>query len=419
MTSGGMTGEPPRGGMRLLLDRNFGRFFLGQLASTLGMWVQNIASAIIVYDLTRSAFAVGLVSVAQFLPQILLAPYSGAMADRGSRRIQLIAGRLISAAAGSGLVLWIMFVGLEGQRGADAITLAALIAGVGYAIGGPAMFAITPSLVRPGELHTAVSMSTFPFSIGRSAGPALGALIVASSGPLGAYGFAVVSNLVFALALWSINVEEHPDREARDRSVIAGFRYVAARAPLTAALLGAIAIGFGADPVVTLTPSIADRLGAGPTAVGVMASGFGIGAGLAFPLLAPLRRRFGLERTGFSGLLILGTGMTTLAFAPTTSSAVLTLFVSGCGMTLAMTSYSTIIQSQVTEDYRGRIMALWGVAFLGSRPISAAITGGVADWTSPTIALLVVTLTSYVGAFIARPSRVSLPPEPRAGSDGP
>ena len=398
---------PARNSWRLLLDPNFGRFFGGQLASTLGMWVQNIASAIVVYDLTRSAFSVGLVSVAQFLPQILLAPYSGSLADRGSRRLQLIAGRLIAAAAGSGLVLYILIVGLEGQRGADAIVIAALLAGVGYAVGGPAMFAVTPSLVRPSELSSAIARSTFPFSIGRSAGPALGALIVATLGPVGAYGFAVASNLLFALALMGINIQESPPKKpGPDSSVAAGLRYVAQQPVLRAALLGAIAIGIGADPVITLTPAIADLLVADATAVGLMASGFGVGAGLAFPTLSYLRRILGLEWLGFSGLVLLGSGLLALAMAPTTSIAIGTLLAAGIGMTYAMTSYSTIIQARVPEEFRGRIMALWGVAFLGSRPLSAAVSGGVADLPSPGFALSLVTLSCYLGAVIARPSRV-------------
>ncbi len=397
---------PARSSGKLLLDPNFGRFFGGQLASTLGMWVQNIASAIIVYDLTRSAFSVGLVSVAQFIPQILLSPYSGSLADRGSRRLQLIAGRLIAAAAGSGLVLYIFLIGLEGQRGADAIIVSALLAGVGYAVGGPAMFAVTPSLVHPNELSNAIALSTFPFSIGRSVGPALGALIVTSVGPIGAYGFAVISNLLFALALWSMRLEEAPLRTGPDRSVAAGLRYVLGQPVLTSALLGATAIGIGADPVITLTPAIADRIGADATAVGFMASGFGIGAGLAFPTLSGLRRTLGLERLGFGGLMLLGTGLLALAAAPTTGVAIGALLASGVGMTYAMTSYSTIIQARVPDEYRGRIMALWGVAFLGSRPISAAVTGAVSDLTSPPVALLLVTATCYLGAIIARPSRV-------------
>lgn len=402
---------PARGSGMLLLDPNFGKFFVGQLASTLGMWVQNIASAIVVYDLTRSAFSVGLVSVAQFVPQIILSPYSGSLADRGSRRLQLIAGRLIAAAAGSGLVLYILLVGLEAERGASAIIIAALAAGIGYAVGGPAMFAVTPSLVRPNELSKAIALTTFPFSIGRSVGPALGALIVATLGPIGAYGFAVLSNLFFALALWRMRIDATPQKlvSGPDRSVSAGFRYVLAQPVLMSALLGATAIGIGADPVITLTPAIADRIGAGATAVGLMASGFGVGAGLAFPTLSGLRRTLGLERLGFSGLLLLGTGLLGLAFAPTTILAIGALLASGVGMTYAMTSYSTIIQARVPDEFRGRIMALWGVAFLGSRPLSAAVTGTVSDLTSPRYALILVTAACYVGAMVARPSRVGSP----------
>ncbi len=109
---------PARSSWQLLKDPVFGPFFTGKLLSTAGIWIHNIVAAILAWELSHSALVVGLVSVAQFGPQLLFAPLSGAMADRGDRRRQLVLGRLIAAFGSGGLGVWIAVVGVDGLPGA-------------------------------------------------------------------------------------------------------------------------------------------------------------------------------------------------------------------------------------------------------------------------------------------------------------
>lgn len=397
----------PRSGWRLLGDRTFGPFFAGKLLSTIGVWVHNIAAAIVVWELTRSALLVGAVSVGQFLPQLVLTPWSGARADRGDRRRQIIAGRLITAAGSIGLVVWTLTIGLQGRLGAYAVIAAATVVGIGFSIGGPAMQALLPALVRPAELPTAIAVSSMPFTIARASGPAIGALLVASVSATVAFGIAAVTNLLFAAILWRLpirHVERPPTKDGRIR---AGWLYVRSDVSMAALLLGVVTIGFGADPVITLTPSIAADLGAGSSFVGVLASAFGVGAGLAFLALGRFRRWLGLPTLGTTGIATMAVGMLALALAPTRHLAVAAMVLAGVGMTLSLTSLTTLIQQQVPEDLRGRVMALWGVAFLGSRPIAAGLSGALTDATSVTVALLVVVALLTGGAVLARPSRTT------------
>jgi MFS family permease len=397
--------EPPRSGWQLLFDRTFGPYFAGKLLSTIGVWVHNIAAAIVVWELTRSAFLVGAVSVGQFLPQLILTPLSGAHADRGDRRRQIILGRFVTAAGSLGLVVWSAVVGLDGTVGAAAVIVAATVVGIGFAVGGPAMQALLPALVRPAELPTAIAVSSMPFTIARASGPAIGAVLVASVSPSVAFSLAAATNLLFAAIIWRLPIR-HVERPAsKDSRVRAGWRYVRSDAAMTALLLGVVTIGFGADPVITLTPSIAADLGAGSSLVGVLASAFGVGAGLAFVVLGRVRTWLGLPTLGTTGIATMAVGMATLAAAPTQAVAVGALLLAGAGMTFSLTSLTTLIQQQVPEDLRGRVMALWAVAFLGSRPIAAATSGSIADATSATVSLLLVVAILVVGAVVARPSR--------------
>ena len=397
----------PRGSFGLLRDRTFGPFFAGKLLSTIGVWIHNIAAAIVVWDLTRSTLLVGAVSIGQFTPQLLLAPWSGARADRGDRRRQLLLGRMVTAAGSGGLALWIWLIGIDGTSGAAVVIAAATVVGIGFALGGPAMNALVPALVRPRELPGAIALGSLPMTVARSAGPAIGALLLYSAGPAAAFGVAALLNVLFTLIIAVINIRDVPRRQSSDGSVRAGWRYLRADAGMSALMLGVVAIGIGADPVITLTPAIADRLGQASSFVGTLASSFGLGAAVGFLVLSRVRLMLGLPRLAVTGLSGLAIGMLALALTPNATGAITAMAIGGVGMAFALTSLTTMIQQQVPEDLRGRVMALWGVAFLGSRPIAAGVSGWITDNSSVVVALVVVSMVLLTGAITVRPSRVN------------
>ncbi|MCC5949143.1 MAG: MFS transporter [Nitriliruptoraceae bacterium] len=398
----------PRSSLQLLLDRTYGPYFGGRLLWATGVWVYTVAAAIVVFDLTRSTLFVGLVSVAHFLPQMLLSPWSGAQADRGDRRKQVVVGRVISGSASSALVLWILTIGLEGTAGAFAIVVAALLTGIGDALGAPAAHALVPAMVRRNELPAAVALDSVPFTAARAIGPALGALLIVTLGPLAAFGFSAFASFSFAVIVLLLRIRKVVTPPgAHDRSVSAGLRYVRSTPALGALLLGVATIGLGVDPVVTLTPAIADGLGGGERLVGWLAATFGVGAGLGFLLLGAIRRWLGIARQGSIGLATIAVGLGLLAASMTPAAAVISLTVAGIGYTVALTALTTRIQQLVDESMRGRVMALWAVAFLGSRPVAAALNGVVADTLAPVVAVLVTAVFVVVGAVLVRPSRTS------------
>ncbi len=397
----------------LLRDGVFGPFFIGQIVATMAVWIHNVAAAIIVWELTRSTTLVAAITIGQFAPQILLTPWSGARADRSDRRRQLVAGTMTTALGTGLLAVWSAGPGLSGTTGAYVVVLGATIVGVGFAVGGPASQALLPSLVRRSELATAIAISSVPMTVARALGPAVGALLITTTGPT--VTFTVTSLLQATYGLLMFRRDRVPSNGSRrDTRIMLAIAHLARDRPVAWLLVGVTIVGMGVDPVITLAPAFADGLGGGGDVVGLIASAFGVGAILGFTFQPRLRRRIGLERSGTIGLVVLAVGLAPLTIATTPALAAATMVPAGAGMTLSLTAFTTGIQQRVPDALRGRIMALWSIAFLGSRPVAAALSGVLSDAFSEDVALLVAVSVILLGAFASRPSLT----RERVGSDG-
>ena len=386
------------------MDPVFGPLFLGRLVATSGVWISNIVSAILAFELSGSALTVGAVSAAQFGPQLLFAPLSGAIADRGNRKGQLVLGRMIVALGSGSLALAVWIRGVDGLPGAWVVVAAAGVVGTGFAIGVPAMNALLPSLVRAAELPTAIALDSLPLSLARAVGPAIGVLVATTAGPAAALGVGAGANLAFALTIVFLPMRSWKPAGGKDRSVRAGVKFVRGHPAIVRLLVAVTGIGIGADPVITLSPSLAAEFGADARFVGVLASAFGLGAVVAIFSLTFVRRRVGLARAGIGGLTLLSLGLAGAGLSPIRALAALALVIGGAGMTMAIASLSTQLQELLPEEFRGRVMGLYAVSFLGSRPIAAAMNGFVSDATSPSFAFILAGLIVLAIAMWARAS---------------
>lgn len=374
--------EPPaRSVWRLLCDPLFGPFIIGKSLANLGVWVHSLVAAVLAYDISGSAVVVSMVSVAQFTPQIALAPLTGAMADRGSRRGQLILGRGL-AATGAGLMSgWLVLLGTDSAL--PMLMATSLLLGLGSAVGGPAMNAMGPDLVRPEELSPAVTLSTAPVTLGRAVGPGLGAILSANIGPGGALGIAALGHLAFVCILLAIrDPTEDETSGARRSSVRSGMAWVWRDKALRRLLIGVGAVGIGADPSVTLVPVMAAALDQPSTFAGTLASAFGVGAVLGLAPIGPLTRWLGVQRCSTLGLALIAAGWSGAATLDSAWPVLICFALAGAGMSMAIASLSTQVLDSTPNAYRGRVMALWSVAFLGTRPLAAAMNGALAEHLS-------------------------------------
>ncbi len=400
-----------RGALGLMFDPVFGALFWGKMFSVVAVWTHGIVAAIVMYDATRSALMVGLVGVVQFAPQLILSPTSGKWADTGNPAKQILLGRVLCVAGSGFAAVWLFLEpSQQGMSAALPVLLGTGLVGLGFVVGGPAMQSIVPDLIRDGELSTAMALNSIPMTIGRIAGPATGAYLAAHLGPAAGFGVSAALHLIFAFFLIAVRFPAPPERlDDTDYRVRTALKYVWRDRPLLLALLAVGAVGFASDSSITLTPSMADELGGDARLVGLLSAVFGIGAALGMAVLALMRGRMASANVSAIGLAGLGAGCGVLGVATTTGVAATGFALAGLGFGWAMTGLSTVVQERAPEELRGRIMALWLVGFLGSRPLAAALLGGAADVFNVHVAFAVAAVLCVAMTVWCRPSKIAGP----------
>ncbi|MEE8600090.1 MFS transporter [Euzebya tangerina] len=406
-----MTRTQPSSNLALLTDRTFGPYFAGNLISNAGNWIQNIAAATAVFNLTGSATLTGVVSGALWLGSLLLQPYAGALSDRINRRLLLFAGQSLSLVAAAVLAVWTVVVGLDGLPGPWPIIGVTVVIGIGQALAIPASQALVPALVRPDDLEPAIALNSVTYTLGRSIGPVAAAGILFLGGATAGFVVNAFTFLPLLIALWVIDPRAMPAAEG-DGSIREGLAYLRDTAGVVGIMLVVTAIGWTSDPLNTLSPAIAQRVGGGDALVGIFVGAFGLGAAVMGTRVTQVRQRVGADRTARGGLVVFGLSVATFGLAPAAWVGVTAMLVAGVGFLCALTTITTWVQEVVPDQLRGRVMAVWGVAFLGSRPFAAVIDGALGDALTPGIATVIAAVPVVAGA-VWMPS-ISRVPDPAA-----
>jgi MFS family permease len=309
----------------------------------------------------------------QFIPILVLAPWAGGASDRWNRRQLLLVSQPVAVVLSGGLGLlayldlaptWVVI--------ADAVAL-----GVVSAFSAPAQQAMIPQLVDEPEVPTAVALNSMTFNLARAIGPASAALAVQYLGLPAAFGLNACSYVIFIGALLYIGPQAQPLAERGASHLRASVEILRRRPQLVVFLLIVAAVGFASDPVNTLAPAWAHAFGRQDTVAGYIIGVFGAGAVTAGLVVAG--RVGGSRRRMFTTLLLLSLGMIAFSITPWLPLALPFLFVAGFGYLASNTHATSRLQLGVEPWQRGRIMALWSVAFLGLRPFASIVDGAIAS----------------------------------------
>lgn len=377
----------------------FRRYFAGNLVSNSGTWLAQVALGVYMLELTQSSFWVGLTTAALFMPVLFLALPAGALADRVDRLGLLTRSQL----AAGGLAILLTVLVATGSANRYAVVVIAALVGVSTAVAIPAMQSMIPSLVPPAELGEAIGLNALTFNVARALGPVLAAVTITTLGVSWAFGLNAASYFALVAALLAIGRLPFP-REAGGPPgpVREGLVYAWNHAVTRTMLLAIVAIGVSLDPITTLSPALARSYGLATGGAGWIVSAWGAGAVLGITAGRPVARLVVQRGLGWVGLIGLAAGMAALGGARSLAEAVPAAVLTGAGYITATMAFTTAIQAAVPERLRGRVMALWTIAFLGPRVVAAVIDGALADVTGPRVAAACFAAPALAAAWFVR-----------------
>jgi MFS family permease len=367
--------DPKRSATSAFGSRDFRILFAGQIISMPGTFVQTAAQAWLVLDLTHSSRALGLVVGLQFLPMLVIGGPAGVLIDRMDRRALYVMTQTFMGLLALGLGL----LTVTGMVTFPAVAAFAFVLGMVTSIDQPTKIALNLDLVGRKRLSHAVGLTNALANVGRVVGPPIAALCIATLGTGACFLINGASYVAVVLALVSLRVEHREgSASAGERGAFrAGLRY-ARTTPEMLRLLGFSAVFFCLAWQYDVTLPLLARMtfDGGPGTFGLLASALGLGAVASATLRRPGPPSIArMQRAA----IIYALATLVAAVAPHAVAAGAALFVAGFAATNVATALSSRLQLRARPDMRGRVIALWTVAVLGTRPIGAPLCGAVAD----------------------------------------
>jgi MFS family permease len=397
-----------------LRQRNYRLFFFGQLVSIAGTWMQTVAQSFVVLDLTHSGTQLGLTTAARFLPMFVFGPLGGVFADRMDRRRVLYVTQALSGLLAG---VFAVTVGTHSIR-LWIVYLLALALGFVNVFDNPARQSFISEMVSTGDLPNAVTLNSVAANMARVFGAALGGVIAAAIGLALCFTFNALSFGAVLVSLAAMRSSElfPAERVSRQKKQVRqGLRYVRNTPELLVPLLMIAVVGTLAWEFQVSLPLMASKVfhgGAG--SYGVMASVMGGGAVVGGLISAAQAR----PRARALCLAAIGWGIAILAaaVAPSFALELAALVFVGYGSITFNALAKTTLQLAAKPEMRGRVMALWALAWMGSTPIGGPIVG----WTGQAIgarwALVIGGLATLACGVLALPAltRIDRRPAPDA-----
>ncbi len=381
-----------------LANPNYRKYFFGQSTSLVGTWMQSTAQSWLVLVLTHSATAIGVVVALQTLPVLILGPYGGVIADRvDKRRLMIVLQSLMAVQA----AVLATFTLLHDVTYLDVCVLAVVL-GLNNSFENPSRQAFMLEMVGPDDLRNAVSLNSTMNNAARAVGPAVAGILIAAVGE----GWCFVLNAVsFIAVVGSLMVMDRSTLSpsppaARERGQLrAGFRYVFHTPALLIPLIMMGLVGtFAYEFQVTLPVVASQVFHGGSRAYGFLVTAMGVGAVIG-GLVSATRGRVGIApmvaaSTIFAGVLAIA------SVAPIMAFEMVALALVGFASVSFLSMANSTLQLASDPAMRGRVMALWAVAFLGSTPVGGPLVGLVTSHWGARVGLGVGALSCAVAAAI-------------------
>ncbi len=393
-------------------SKNFRRYFPGQVISMIGTWIQMVAQGWLVLEITGSAFDVGLAAAASTLPTLFLSLFGGVVVDRYPRRTILLwtqsSAMLLAFVLGTFAMTGTVTLGI--------ILVLSFLLGCVNALNVPALQAFLSEIVEREHLSSAIAMNSAIYNGSRVIGPAIAGLLISATGTGTAFMVNGVSFIAVIISLLSMKetqkapaakISQHPLLAIRD-----GLNYSWEHPVIRTSILYIAVISIFAWSYVTMLPYIAKHtFHMDASGMGYLYGVSGLGSVVGTVLVSIYSRKidslvFIAGGTILFSLALIGFTMTT--FLP---SALVFLFLGGFGLVSAVSTLSATIQSTVDDRFRGRVMSLYMMVFMGFMPIGNLEIGYLSEHFGTGLAIrlgcLVTILAAIVLVFSSRGVRMA------------
>jgi MFS family permease len=366
--------------------KNYRAYFIGQVVSLIGTWLQTVAQGWLVFELTKSAFMVGFVTALGFLPVLLFSLLGGVLVDRFHKRQLLILTQALSMILG--IILGLL--ALTGHATVLWVSILAFLTGLVNALDAPARQSFTVELVGSEHLPSAIALNMGSFNVARVIGPAIAGILIASFGTGWAFLLNGLSFLGPLIALLWMNVKSdipkhHPHPF---QSIKIGLDYVRGHQYIKSLLIFiAISSIFG-WPYTTMMPIISEQVFHSDAAgLGILYSVAGAGAIVSTLIISGFYKKFKVDNLIYIGSVIFSIAIIVFSLTSKFSYALPALFFTGMGLALQNALVNSAIQHKTESALRGRVMSIFIMCLMGMQPVGSFQIGFVTEYFGPQFAL--------------------------------
>lgn len=356
-------------------QRDFRIFWVGQLVSVTGTWMQTVAQGWLILLLTGSPFVLGVAAAARSLPVLFLVVPAGIVADRFDRRLIIMVTTIVAMVVTAALAILTILDAID----VPMVLFLAAVLGVTNAFEMPSRQSFVSELIGRRDLANAIALNSLLFNSARVVGPALAGILVALVGPGWAFGINAISYVPVLIGLFMISRVHVPRLGIGARTAVPeAVRYLRGE-PRVAALLGLLAAQtIFASGHLILGPTLAQDLGQGAEGFGVLLAATGAGAVVGGLRLAATSNRTERWAVLLGAGIALGAGLAAVGLTRSYPVTLLCFVVAGWGMVTFNASSNTLIQTIVPDRLRGRMMSLYTLVLLGLMPAGGLLMGALA-----------------------------------------
>jgi len=374
---------------RSLKYRNYRLFFFGQGLSLIGTWMQQIAVAWLVYQLSGSSVALGVVAFAGQIPVFLLAPVGGLVADRYGRHRTLLVTQVLSMLE-AGVLAWLV---VSGQVQIWHLYILNAILGSINAFDMPTRHAFVVEMIDSGQdLGNAIALNSSMFNGARLIGPTVAGVIISMWGESLCFILNATSYLAVIISLLLMRLTHKraiPAKAHPVRQLVSGFQYAWQFKPITY-LLGFMAlVSLTGMSYMVLLPVFAGRFHEGSSETyGIMMGACGVGALSGALYMASRKTVLGLGRKLAGAGVLFGLALIGFALSPWVWLSLALLVAAGFGMMVLMASCNTLLQTMVDDEKRGMVMSIYMMSFIGVAPLGNLAAGFLAHHIGANVTVL-------------------------------